>query len=105
MNPTRSFDNVISPAALRSTTILSPALLPFQQQKRLGELAVRSTGKMCALAKSRGLYVSKKRANRLLKDCKKSHILIEGQSAVLQARRKAQTLHIEVVQKSELRPT
>ena len=64
-----------------------------------------STGKMCTLAKTRGLYVSEKSANRLLKDCEKSEILIEGENAVLEGRRKARNLHIEVVQKCELRPT
>jgi hypothetical protein len=39
--------------------------------------------KKCALAKSRGLYVSKKSADRLLKDCEKSHTLIEGENALL----------------------
>jgi hypothetical protein len=60
-------------------------------------LVIGSTGKICALAKSRGLYVSKKSNNRLLKDCEKSDLTIEGENAVLQGRRKRRNAYIEVV--------
>jgi hypothetical protein len=60
---------------------------------------------MCALAKSRGLYVSKKSENHLLEGYKNSDPPIEGENAVLQACGKARNPYIEVVSKSELRPT
>jgi hypothetical protein len=47
-----------------------------------------STGKICTLAETRRLYVSKKSEERLLRDCKKSDLTIEGENAVLQAPRK-----------------
>jgi hypothetical protein len=43
-----------------------------EERQRVRESEIRSTGKTCALAKSRGLYVSKK-----------SHVSIEGETAVL----------------------
>jgi hypothetical protein len=58
---------------------------------------VGSTGKICALAKSRGLYVWEKSKNPLLKDCEKSDLTIEGENAVLQGRRKRRNAYIEVV--------
>jgi hypothetical protein len=36
--------------------------------------AIRSTGEMCTLARTKGLYVSKKSEDRLLKDCEKSDL-------------------------------
>jgi hypothetical protein len=59
--------------------------------------AIRSTGKICALAKSRGLYVWKKSLNRLPKDHEKSDRKIEGENAVLQDRRNRRNSYIEVV--------
>ena len=50
--------------------------------------SVGSTGKICALVKTRGLYVSGKSKNRLLKDCEKSDLTIESENAVLQGLRK-----------------
>jgi hypothetical protein len=59
--------------------------------------AIRSTGKICALAKSRGLYVSKKSEDRLLKGCEKSDHKIETENAVLQDPKKRGKPHMEVV--------
>jgi hypothetical protein len=47
----------------------------------------------------------KKSANRLLKNCERSHVPIDCENAVAQVRRKARNAYIEVLSKSELRPT
>jgi hypothetical protein len=66
---------------------------------------VVSTVKICALAKSRGLYVSETGTNHLLKDCGNGELTIEGENAVRRASRKRRNACIEVVAKFELRPT
>jgi hypothetical protein len=68
-------------------------------------MQISSTGKICTLAKTRGLYVCKKGKNTLLKDCKISHLPTEGENTGLQAPGKPRNPYTEVVQKSELRPT
>jgi hypothetical protein len=67
--------------------------------------ATCSTGEFCALAKSAGPYVLKKRENRLLEDCKKSDSPIERENAVLRVCEKTRKAYIQVVQEFEIRPT
>jgi hypothetical protein len=61
------------------------------------ERQLSSTGKICTLAKTRGLYVSEKIENHLPKDCESGDFLIGGEKALLQQCKKTRKSHIEVV--------